>query len=178
MIWPRRHGHATVGDKRYIPQRSLIPATADFAAQSKGRVSRGHDGEWYVNGIRHSGNLLLLSATLQTGQRGSGHSRLVRKLENLARFSLGPSVESVFTTGLTSSEWLGDGKPPSTTVSSSRCAARPKVKYPFAWFGKAPTLRGLERPCCDMRPHKPLSEKRSDHQRTHISMNFLPSALT
>ena len=34
---------------------------------------------------------------------------LVRKLENFARFSLGPSVDKVFRIGLTLSVALGDG---------------------------------------------------------------------
>jgi hypothetical protein len=50
--------------------------------------------------------------------------RLVRKLENLARFFLGPSVDKVFRTGFTSSEAFGeDGKDTKSGMLSSRPSA-------------------------------------------------------
>ena len=56
---------------------------------------------------RHCGNLIV--GKCLRWQRVRGVTHLVRKLLNLAKFSLGPAVDRVSRTGLTLSAALGEG---------------------------------------------------------------------
>jgi hypothetical protein len=72
--------------------------------------------------------------------------RLVEKLEKIARFSLGPSVERVLITFLMASDALGEPNDAKNNVLVGRCDGK---KYAYCTSKPARTKQHLdpERPC-------------------------------